>query len=98
MHIAGLSYSILAILLIKAIEENPEDFFISLSLGVLFYSTLCIIVLNIGMLIRFWYVGQYMMNTYRDSMVKIQDYANSELGKIIIEVNKMINEDIKNNP
>jgi hypothetical protein len=28
--------------LIEAIEVNLEDFFISLSLGVLFYSTLCI--------------------------------------------------------
>jgi F0F1-type ATP synthase membrane subunit c/vacuolar-type H+-ATPase subunit K len=95
MYMAGLSYSILALLLIEAIEANPDDLFISLFLGVLFYSILCIIVLNISMLIQFWYMGQHMMNTYRDSMMKIQDYADSEIGKLIIEVNKMINEDTK---
>jgi hypothetical protein len=73
MYVAALFYSVFALLLIEPKSEDlPQGTFRSLALASLFYSTSCIIILNFIDRIKFWYLGQDVVDKYRDNMVKLQ--------------------------
>jgi hypothetical protein len=73
MYVAALFYSVFALLLIEPKSEDlPQGTFRSLALASLFYSTSCIIILNFIDHIKFWYLGQDVVDKYRDNMVKLQ--------------------------
>jgi hypothetical protein len=91
MYVVGLLYSVAALLLIDPNSENlSQEPLLSFAIASLFFSTLWIIIWNIFVIILFWSLGQHMMYTYRKTGVNVQDFADSELGKVLIEVTKSV--------